>query len=342
MIARYKAIAACILAAATFGCAGSIVGADASPNQSAVFDEVWQQFDLHYSFFQLKQINWDSLGAYYRPLALQAATDQEFASVISRMLRELRDVHVTLTPTGTRSTLTYASPMDTIPAYYNDNVVFQHYVTSSTLSATGHLRYGMLTASIGYIRIPSFGDAGWASEIDAALDQMRAATKIVVDVRNNYGGDYRLAADIAGRFADHSRTFGYLKYRNGPSHSDFTPYATETVSPSGPRQFTGPVYVLSNRRDFSSAEDFILAMRSLPNTTVVGDTTAGASGGPIVRELSNGWTYQLSEWIEYTSDKQTFEGVGLAPNYFARGTATDAQRFVDSAIDRALLLAQAR
>jgi carboxyl-terminal processing protease len=114
------------------------------------------------------------------------------------------------------------------------------------------------------------------------------------------------------------------------------------VSPSGARQFTGPVFVLSNRHDFSSAEDFILAMHALPNATIVGDTTAGASGGPIVRELSNGWTFQLSEWIEYTPGKQTFEGIGLAPDVVARGSASDATHMVDAAIDRAMALAQQR
>jgi C-terminal processing protease CtpA/Prc len=100
------------------------------------------------------------------------------------------------------------------------------------------------------------------------------------------------------------------------------------------------VYVLTNRRSVSSAEDFVLAMTSLPSTTVVGDTTAGASGGPIVRDLPNGWTYQLSEWIEYTRDKQTFEGHGLAPTVVVKASVTDLEHSVDAVLEQALTLAR--
>ena len=113
----------------------------------------------------------------------------------------------------------------------------------------------------------------------------------------------------------------------------------ETVTPTGPRQFRGPVFVLSNRRSYSTAENFILAMRSLPNVTVIGDTTAAASGARIVRELANGWTYQLPEWIEYTTDHRAYEGIGLAPDGVVKGTLQDSQRAVDAALERALALA---
>jgi C-terminal processing protease CtpA/Prc len=83
-------------------------------------------------------------------------------------------------------------------------------------------------------------------------------------------------------------------------------------------------------------------MRSIPGVTVVGDTTAGASGGPIVRELANGWTYQLSEWIEYTTAYATFEDVGLAPDIVVKASAADMSRGSDPVLERALALAGKR
>jgi C-terminal processing protease CtpA/Prc len=81
-------------------------------------------------------------------------------------------------------------------------------------------------------------------------------------------------------------------------------------------------------------------MRAIPKVTVIGDTTAGASGGPIPRELANGWSYELSEWIEYLPSKQMFEGIGLAPDVFVRATAWDVANGKDGAIERALALAK--
>ncbi len=55
-------------------------------------------------------------------------------------------------------------------------------------------------------------------------------------------------------------------------------------------------------------------MRTLPQVTVVGDTTGGGSGNPVYRELPNGWTSRVPRWLEFTSDFEPFEGVGLAPD----------------------------
>jgi C-terminal processing protease CtpA/Prc len=96
---------------------------------------------------------------------------------------------------------------------------------------------------------------------------------------------------------------------------------------------------LSNRHDFSSAEDFILAMRGTGRAKIVGDTTAGVTGGPIVRELANGWTYELSQWIEFTADKKPFEGIGLAPDIVVKSNATLMRAGTDPTLESARSLA---
>jgi hypothetical protein len=333
--ASYGCLAAVAL---TASCADAFVSPTAAVTHAGVFDEVWRSVDLHYSFFQYKRVNWDSLGAHYRPIAIATSNDGEFATVLSQMLRELKDVHVSITPAGTASTIRYLSASDTMKTYFSWDLVARRYVPNARVTSGGHIRFGT-SDGIGYVRISSFMGGGWASEIDEALEQTVNTSSIVIDVRDNGGGQYKLAASIAGRFADRSRTYGYVRYRNGPGHADFTGYQAETVSPDGPRQFGGRVFLLTNRRDFSSAEDFVLAMRVLPTVTVVGDTTAGASGGPIVRELANGWTYQLSEWIEYTPSREMFEGIGLAPAVFVASTLVDANRGVDAPLEVALRLA---
>ncbi|HTE45970.1 MAG TPA: S41 family peptidase [Gemmatimonadaceae bacterium] len=320
-------------------CGDTFVGPTGAVTHAQLFDEVWHSVDLHYSFFELKQVDWNSVGGHFRPLALAARSESEFAGVLSQMLRELKDVHVSITPVGTASTTRYVSSSDTTRTYFTLDLVTRRYVVDTRLTTGGHLRYGTANPDVGYVRIPSFAGGGWASEIDEALDRMGDVKTIIVDVRDNSGGQYKLAASVAGRFTDRTRTFGYVRYRNGPGHGDFTGYNAETVEPSGPRPFTGRVYVLTNRRDFSSAEDFVLAMRVIPTVTVVGDTTGGASGGPIVRELPNGWTYQVSEWIEYTATKAIFEGVGLAPDVVVRSTKADSDRGIDAALQAAIDMA---
>ena len=48
------------------GCAGSFLGPPPADDHAALFDDVWSEFDLHYSFFAYKNVDWDSLRAVYR------------------------------------------------------------------------------------------------------------------------------------------------------------------------------------------------------------------------------------------------------------------------------------
>ncbi len=335
---RRSLVLAAALACAA--CGDAALGPAATANRSAVFDELWQGFDLHYSFFVMKNVNWDSVGAHYRPLAIGASSDVAFGAIAGQMLAELRDVHVSLTPGGVGNTIRYLSRYDTIPTYFDSNRVFARYVTGAQATSGLHMRYGMTAPGVGYVRIASFAGADWGTEMDEVLAHLPDATSLIVDIRDNPGGTTSLAPDIAGRFTDAEQTYGYVRLRNGPAHTDFTDYIPEAVVPTGARRFSGRVFVLTNRRDFSTAEDFVLAMRALPYTTVVGDTTAGASGGPLSGELSNGWTYRLSGWIEYTPSHRTFEGIGLAPDVVVQATAANAAQGVDAALEHARAMAQ--
>jgi carboxyl-terminal processing protease len=315
-------------------CTDTLLGPAPAVDRTAVFDQLWQQFDLHYSFFAFKGINWDTIGAKYRPGAIAAPTNDEFATQVGAMLRELKDVHVSLTPTLT-STYGYVSVFDTITTYFNQPMIFNRYVLKPALTSGKHIKYGFAAPGVGYVRIASFAGSGWADEMDEAIDSLATATALIVDVRNNSGGNVQLAVRVAGRFTALTRRYGWVRIRNGPKHTDFTDFTEETVGKTGKAKFRGKVFLLTNRRDFSSAEDFVLAMRVIPRVTVVGDTTAGASGGPIPREMTNRWSYEMSEWIEYLPGKKMFEGVGLAPDIFVRAVSGR-----DLILERALALAR--
>lgn len=324
------------------GCTDALVGPETSNDRASVYDALWRDIDLHYSFFEYKHIDWAALGTRYRPLALAASGERDFAQVLGQLMAELQDVHVALFPVDAGSPLRYLSAFDTMATYFDAHATQSRYVTGARTTPIGGLTYGMVESAVGYVRIPGFEGAGWAAEMDAVLQALPNARALVIDIRDNAGGTRALALEVAGRFADRPRTMGYVRVRNGPGHGDFSDYLPQTVSPTGSRHFDGPIFVLTNRRDYSSAEDLVLALKTLPNVTVVGDTTGGASGGPTVRTLPNGWTYQISEWIAYTPDRQAFEGVGLPPDVPVRPTAADAQAGRDVVLERAISLALGR
>ena len=321
------------------GCADSIVGADRPTGHAALFDQLWTQVDLHYSFFDLKRINWDSLRTVYRPQAIAAADSVALARVLGNMLAELHDPHVALTPFGPGSTVRFLGRSDTTRTFFSAAGVHDAYMPAQQFRIGDVVRAAMLGDSVGYLHIANFHGEGWASTVDSALATVATAKSLVLDVRDNGGGTYSLAVDIAGRFVTQRRVFGSLRFRNGESHTAFSTPVAETVAPSGLAQFRGPIYLLTNGRTVSSGEVFVLALRTNPRVLVVGDTTAGASGGPTARELSNGWIYEVSEWVEYTLQHTTYEGIGLAPDIVVKPVASDFARHIDPALERALSLA---
>lgn len=330
---RLVAIAAAALSACT---SPELVAPMDSTNNAQIFDALWKEFDVHYSFFEAKGINWDSVGAIFRPQAIAAPNDAALARTLSHMLAGLRDRHVSLAPAGLTRSIAYLTTADSGVAPFDPGLVDRRYLTGAKCSQGGHVCYGLASPTVGYVRIPTFEGTGWVGELDEALASLRGAVSLIVDVRNNPGGTQQTAIEAAGRFATSSETYAYAKFRNGPKHSDFTSLAPQIVSPAGPTQFRGRVIVLTNRKVYSSGEDFVLATRVFPNVTTMGDTTAGASGRPMTRELPNGWTFQLSTWVQYTADRKFFENIGLAPDVYVAAERSDIVRGADPILDRAL------
>ncbi len=313
---------------------GKVVGPDLPASEVALFDRVWQDVDLHYSFFAIKQVNWDSLGAAYRVKAAATENDAALAPILVGLLGNLHDGHILL-EIGDN---TYTTTTPRYPNVFDDT--FEKYVQWIG-NFQGGLSYGLVAPTVGYIQLPNFDGSGWSAEMDTALKGLGAVSAVIVDVRHNNGGILENATAVAGRFADRSTVAAYVRYRNGPAHDDFTASEAQAVAPAGSRHFAGKVFVLTNRNTYSAAELFVLYMRALGHTTVVGDTTGGQAGSPIARELQNGWAYQFPESIEYTLDGRVFEDVGLPPDVAVQNTQAEINGNVDAQLERAIALAMA-
>jgi hypothetical protein len=312
------------------------VGPDADLDRVAVFEHVWRDLDRHYSLFVVKRVDWDSLHDVYAPQAARATTDADLVEVIGAMLLELRDIHVGLS--AGRRFICYCVRADGRPAFFDSALVRTEYVSDLQTAPRGLMQFGHAALDVGYVRIPSFRDSGFGADLDAALRHLGGVSALIVDVRNNSGGDYRNGVDVAARFTDRERVYGSVQYRDGPRHDDFTSRESQTVSPDGARRFVGPVAVLTNRRSVSAAERFVMAMRVLPTVVVVGDSTAGGASNLLPRELPNGWTYSLSMSIWYTPDGRSYEEIGLEPDVWVRGSAEALAAGRDAVLDTAIAI----
>lgn len=321
-------------------CGGGGGGSDPAPppaKASAVelFDALWTEFDTGYSFFTLKNIDWNALRSQYRPQLNANSTDSELFSVLSSLLLELEDPHVRLeSPLGTS---TYTGWFDAYPENFNESIVMASYLGSNAMmSPQANLLFGYLTNDIGYVRVHSLGGSGHGSDLDFILGQLGNIQGLVIDLRNNGGGDDRNGVDIAARFTDVSRVYRRVQIKNGPGHDDFGPLIDGVISPAGTASFRGPLAVLTNRRTLSSAESLVLAFDVLPQAVSFGDTTGGGSANPVQKVLANGWQYTVSSWIEYRPDGTTFEGAGIEPDGRLDITMEDSAAQADTILDAAI------
>ncbi len=324
-----------LLALALVSCGDLFLAHEDPPDDPlSNFNQVWNDFDQLYAFFEQKGIDWGQARAEYGAQVTSTTTPQELFQLLTQMLGDLHDGHVDLVAPGVGE-WGYDGWYRDRPANF-DEVTAVTYVTALRSAGDGNLQYGRIDQNIGYIRIRSFAGSGWADDIDMVIHNLALTRGIIVDIRDNTGGSTLNSDLIASRFADRERLYAQVRYRNGPRHDDFTEWLMRYVRPGGRMQFKAPVIVLTNRRVFSAAESFVLEMRSLPHVRIAGDTTGGGSGSPITRELPNGWTYRVPRWQETPPDGRPYEGTGIVPDFNVQITKADALHRRDTILEWAI------
>ena len=323
---------------AVSSCGGGSGGGSPPPSPTSAlqwFDEVWADFDANYSFFVLKGIDWQALRTQYRSQLDSQSTNAEAYDVIAAMLLELEDGHVRIeSPFGTS---TYTGWFDQFSENFDRTVVSASYLGGTEqVSPQASLTFGLAAPGIGYVHVGSLGGSGYDADIEFIAGQLGALQGLIVDLRNNGGGNDQNGEALVGRFTSMSQVYRRVRFRDGPNHDDFGPFIDSLTTPVPPTLFDVPITVLTNRRTASSAESLVLAFRTLPNVVTVGDFTAGISANPVLRTMANGWQYTVSRWIEYLPDNSTFEGVGLEPDIRVDITPADQAVQRDTIIEAAI------
>ena len=257
------------------------------------FEALWTILDEHYCFFREKNIDWDEVHARYSRQISPKMTQRELFDVCSAMLEELQDGHVNLTSSFDVSY--YTKWWSDYPQNYDERLIEEHYFNFGLRQASS-LKYGVLKENVGYIRYSSFSGAIGEGNLDAVLSYLATCKGLIIDVRNNGGGDLTNVDILVARFITERKLMGYLGNKKSPARDDFSePYAYYIdPAPKGRVMWGKPVIVLTNRSTFSAANNFVSVMKSLPQVKIAGDVTGGGSGMPFTSELPIGWGIRFS------------------------------------------------
>ncbi len=306
------------------------------PNDTPIdnFESFWQGMNENYVGFAARpDIDWDSIYRVYRPKVTNTTTNAALFQIFKDMMLPFRDEHFVLEGLSTG----YFQFADTFSHHYLGLSVVNGYLTSP-LKGNKNLQYAPI-GKLGYININNFNGQNPQANyelIDAVLDEFKDQTGLILDIRDNGGGNDAYAQIIASRFTDQNRIFVHYRVKNGKKRTDLSDFTSNTLRPAGNKPFLKPVLLLTNRYVASAAEDFSLMMRVLPQVKTVGDNTAGLIyTHPITRQLPNGWLYWCSTALLHDAQKKVLTN-GIEPDYRTAIWSADAAARKDKVLEKAI------
>lgn len=329
---------------ATFAsCDKMLLGEPVENTPENVFNTFWTDLNEYYGLFEVKNIDWDSVRQVYEPQIRAEMTENELYDILTEMLAILDDCHVGLYPSNPSLPSFQSGILGRIDTLgdFDLEMIKTNYLPSYEEAYDGSI-YGFIDNEIGYVHIAGFGD--YSNSLDNSWDEILNKFKdtkgIIIDIRGGYGGEDLAGQIIGNRFADQSRLYMKTRVKNGSGKDDFTPFQDWYLEPSGDFQYTKPVVVLTHRATLSARETFGLAMKALPNTTFLGDTTAGGFSNIMIRDLPNGWGYAFSMGDWRDGEGVSHETIGLIPDEVILNQSFEIRNGIDKVLEEAILRLQ--
>lgn len=300
------------------------------------FEYLWKAFDRSYGIFLPKRVDWSLLYKVYRPKVTPKTTDDELFDIMAGMLGHLNDNHVRLR--SPKRQFSAGVLQQTKNEGFSLDLIKTRYLRNNfSQGLGGRFHYGFLDDSVGYFHFCGFqGVSQSAAVVDEILEKFKDCQGIVIDIRNNFGGDDQVGKAIAGRFADKKRLYMTTQIRNGESHDAFSEPKYFYAEPAGPRQFTKPIVVLIHRYSVSAADNFALAMRTLPHATLVGEATSGCQADARGDKLPNGWIFSIAYTLFVDQEGFCWEGIGIPPDLRQVNTNEDIAQGRDKVLELAI------
>lgn len=202
---------------------------------------------------------------------------------------------------------------------------------------------GEVTDGIVYVQLPSFGSTSNAEAFERLLPTIRAAKGLILDVRQNGGGDTSVGNRILSWLTDqplpgsHWRTRAYKPAFRAWGRPEEWHRGTHAAVVPKSDPWLGPVVVLTGPSTFSAAEDFLVVLKASRRARLVGEPTGGSTGQPLVVEgLPAGGRARICTKRDTFPDGTEFVGVGVLPDVQVLPTIADHLAGRDAVFQRGL------
>jgi len=161
---------------------------------------------------------------------------------------------------------------------------------------------------IGYLGFNRFmGDEQTKHALINAMNELTNTKALIIDLRENIGGDPNLVAFLSSYFVDQGTILWSIIDRDSKSILDVA--STEPAN-----RYTGNLCILTSQKTYSAAEAFSYTLKHLGRACIVGETTGG--GGHLVdmMRVNDDIDIRIPVVRVYNPiTKLNWEGVGVVP-----------------------------
>lgn len=165
--------------------------------------------------------------------------------------------------------------------------------------------YEMLEGQIGYIQLIEFDEVS-VKQFNDAIDALEAEgmTSLIIDVRDNPGGDYGTVMQITDRVLPAGAITTVIDKKG----------TKKVESSDEENKLTLPMVVLINNNSASATELFSGALKDYGVATLVGETTYGKGVIQSIFQLPDGSGMKFTTEEYLTPDGDHINGIGISPD----------------------------
>jgi carboxyl-terminal processing protease len=205
----------------------------------------------------------------------------------------------------------------------------------------GHLReeHRLLPSGFGYLRFSQW-TLGLTLRALAALQELKDAPGMVIDLRNNPGGSVHAVNALLDQFFPHRTELGGTTTRNGRPIALFLGSVEiiklKRVAAGNPNAYRGPVVILTNAVSASGSELFAGTLQATGRARVVGQPSCGCLMGFLgYARIPGGGELAYSEVGFTLTNGKPVEGEGVIPDDPVAITFADLQVGRDRTLEEA-------
>jgi carboxyl-terminal processing protease len=156
-------------------------------------------------------------------------------------------------------------------------------------------------------------------ELKFVLSGLKDKKTIIIDLRDNLGGDFFAAIDSAMLFLEKGKTIVSIKNNQG-----IKPYESTTH----PLNSDSSLFLLQNGQTASAAEFFIASLTKHHRAVSIGKKTFGKGTRQDIIELGDGSALFLTTSLIQTPDGFQYHKIGLEPSYALSSISPRTEEYV--------------